>query len=83
MQNLTIAPHIPRGSADSEDCLLDGTRHVATFADAATEADKAVVAASRQVLSALKTARRWLLSARQAEPDDYRNTSFGPGYEEN
>jgi hypothetical protein len=76
MQHFTVAPHIPRGSADSEDRLLAGPRHVATFTDAATDADKAIVAASRQVLSALKTAHSWLLSAQQAEPDDYCNPSF-------
>jgi len=76
MQNFTVASHIPRGSADSEDRLLAGTRHIATFTNSATDADKVVVAASRQVLSALKTAHRWLLSAQKAEPDDYYNPSF-------
>jgi len=57
--------------------LLSSRRHIATFTDAATDADKVVVAASRQVLSALKTAHGWLLSAQQAQPDDYYNLSFG------
>ncbi len=76
MPNFTVVSHIPRGSADSEDRLLAGTRHIATFTNSATDADKVVVAASRQILSALKTAHGWLLSGQQAKPDDYYNPSF-------